>query len=273
MSEPLAVLDQAQTTAITLALQFGPKLVVALLILIVGYYVGRWIGHMSQRLFSRLDLDATTAQLLEKSLRVLVLGLFLILALQNLGVELLPLIAGLGVAGAGAALAMQGVLSNLAAGLTIIFTRPFRVGDYISIANEEGQVEGITLFSTTLGHPDLSRVIIPNRKIAGEILHNHGQMRQLDLHIGVAYGTDIDRAIAGIGAVLNANPKVLREPAPLIQVVDLADSAVGIAVKPWVRVPDHDAAVGEVNQAILAHCRAHGIDIPFPRRDVRMLTE
>jgi small conductance mechanosensitive channel len=236
MTGSLAVLDQAQSTAITLAIQFGPRLLVAILILVLGYYVARWLGRLSQRLFGRLDLDPTTAQLLEKSVRVVFFGLFLIMALQNLGVELLPLIAGLGVAGAGAALAMQGVLSNLAAGLTIIFTRPFRVGDYISIAGEEGQVESITLFNTTLGHADLSQVVIPNRKIAGEILHNHGGIRQLDVHVGVAYATDMKRALASVEDILRDNPKLLVEPAPLIQVATLTDSSVTLAVKPWVKV-------------------------------------
>jgi small conductance mechanosensitive channel len=272
MNEPLAVLTQAQTTAITLAIQFGPKLLVAILILGVGHYVARWLGRMSQRLFTSLDLDPTTIQLLERTVRYLVLGLFLVMALQNLGIELLPLLAGLGIAGAGAALAMQGVLSNLAAGLTIIFTRPFRVGDYISIADEEGQVETITLFSTTLGHPDLSRVIIPNRKIAGEILHNYGGIRQLNVQVGVAYGTDMAFAIARIEALLAANPKVLTDPAPLIQVITLADSSVSIAVRPWVKVPDYPIAIGEVNQAILEDYRARGIVIPYPQREVRLLS-
>jgi small conductance mechanosensitive channel len=101
------------------------------------------------------------------------------MALQNLGIELLPLIAGLGVAGAGIALAMQGVLSNVAAGLTIIFTRPFRVGEYIAIVSVEGEVLDISLFSTVLDAPDLSQVVIPNRKIVGEILHNYGKIRQV----------------------------------------------------------------------------------------------
>lgn len=271
MTEPFAVLDQAQSTAITLAIQFGPKLLVAALILVLGFYVARWLGRMSQRLLARLDLDPTTMQLLEKTIRIVVLGLFLIMALQNLGVELLPLIAGLGIAGAGAALAMQGVLSNLAAGLTIIFTRPFRVGDYISIAGEEGQVETITLFNTTLSHADLSHVVIPNRKIAGEILHNHGGIRQLDLHVGVAYGTDMKRAIASVESVLRDNPKVLDEPAPLVQVATLADFSITIAVRPWVKVPDYPSAIGEVNRAILENYRAQGIVIPYPQREIRLL--
>lgn len=131
MNEQFVVLDQAKSTLIDLAIRFGPKLVVALMILVVGFFVGRWLGRVTEGMLKKLAIDAPVRQLLVRLLRLLVLGLFLIMALQNLGVELLPLIAGLGVAGAGVALAMQGVLGNLVAGLTIIFTRPFRIGEYI----------------------------------------------------------------------------------------------------------------------------------------------
>jgi len=197
--------------------------------------------------------------------------LFAIVALDNLGVDLLPLIAGLGVAGAGIALAMQGVLANLAAGLTIMFTRPFRVGDYISIAKEEGEVLDIELFSTTLGHADLSRVVIPNRKVAGEILHNYGRIRQLDVSIGISYQTDLGAALATVRDVLQANPRALKEPAPVVSVARLADSAVRVGVQPWVSAPDYGSATSEINRAVLEAFRDRGIVIPMPQREVRML--
>ncbi|MGA7949727.1 MAG: mechanosensitive ion channel family protein [Thiobacillaceae bacterium] len=271
MSEQFSALTQAKSTLIDLAIKFGPKLVVALLILVAGFYVGRWVGGLLDRMLITLNLDVTVRQLLVRITRLLVLVLFLIMALQNLGVELLPLIAGLGVAGAGLALAMQGVLSNLAAGFTIIFTRPFKVGEYISIANEEGMVEIITLFSTTLSHLDLSRIVIPNRKIAGEILHNYGELRQLGLSVSVAYDTDLNKALASIQETLSANVRVLQDPAPLIQISALADSSVNIGVRPWVKVDDYAAAIGELNKAIVETLRARGISIPFPQREVRLL--
>ncbi|HYP69115.1 MAG TPA: mechanosensitive ion channel family protein [Thiobacillaceae bacterium] len=271
MNEQFSALQQAKGTLIDLGIKFGPKLVVALLILVAGFYVGRWVGGVVDRLLIRLNLDITVRQILVRILRVLVLGLFLVMALQNLGVELLPLIAGLGVAGAGIALAMQGVLSNLAAGFTIIFTRPFKVGEYISIVNEEGTVEEITLFTTTLSHLDLSRVVIPNRKIAGEILHNYGELRQLNLSVGVAYDTDLNQALATIQDILKSNPRVLQDPAPLIQVSSLAESAVNIGVRPWVNVLDYAAAIGELNQSVVETLRARGVTIPFPQREVRLL--
>jgi small conductance mechanosensitive channel len=271
MNDQLVVLDQAKSTLLDLAIRFGPKLVVALLILVVGYFVGRWLGKLSERMLGKLGIDAPVRQLLVRIVRILVLGLFLIMALQNLGVELLPLIAGLGVAGAGIALAMQGVLGNVAAGLTIIFTRPFRIGEYIAIVGEEGTVEDISLFNTVLSHTDRSRVVIPNRKIVGEILHNHGGLRQLDIVVSVAYDTDLKQALASIRDVLAANPRILAEPEPVILVLALADSSVEIGVKPWVKVVDFIDASGEVNQAILETFRARGIVIPFPRREVRLI--
>jgi small conductance mechanosensitive channel len=202
---------------------------------------------------------------------VLIIGLFAIMALQNLGVELLPLIAGLGVAGAGIALAMQGVLGNMVAGLTIIFTPPFHIGDYISIAKEEGEVLDISLFSTTLGHADRSKIVIPNRKIVGEILHNYGRIRQLNVGVGVSYGTDVNLALGAIDEILRTNPRVLQDPAPGIGVARLADSSVNISVNPWVNLADYVAAVSEINKSILETFRARNIVIPFPQREVRML--
>ena len=271
MNDQLQALDQVRSTAIDLGMKFGPKLVVAILILVAGYVAGRWAAGVAGRMLARFHLDAPVRNLIERAVRVLVFVLFAIMALQNLGVELVPLIAGLGVAGAGIALAMQGVLGNVAAGLTIIFTRPFRVGDYLSISKEEGEVLDISLFSTVLGHPDRSRVVIPNRKIVGEILHNYGTLRQLAVEVGVAYDTDIGAALRSVDEVLLANPRVLKDPAHLVSVLRLADSRVLIGVNPWVKVPDFGPATSEVNRAILEAFRARSIVIPMPQREIRML--
>lgn len=271
MGDQLQSLDQVKASVIDMVIKFGPKLVVALIILSAGYMVGRWSGSMLERLLLRFKLEAPVRSLLVRVAQLLVFGLFAIMALQNLGVELLPLIAGLGVAGAGVALAMQGILGNVAAGLTIIFTQPFHVGDYLSIADEEGEVLDISLFSTTLGHTDRSKVLIPNRKIVGEILHNYGKVRQLDLHVAVSYGTDVNIALRVIDEILRANSRVLQDPAPVFGVERLADFSVAISIKPWVSVSDYVAAGNELNKAILETFRAQHIDIPFPQQEVRML--
>ncbi len=271
MDEHLKAVDQVTATAIDLAVRFGPKLLAAILILVAGYVAGRWAGRATLGILGRLNLEPPVRNLVERIVRYFVVFLFAIIALQNLGVQLLPLIAGLGVAGAGVALAMQGVLSNIAAGLTIIFTRPFRVGDYVSIQNEEGEVLDITLSSTVLGHPDLSRVVIPNRKVVGEILHNYGKLRQLAVEVSVSYDADIGKALGAIDEVLRASRLALQDPKPVISVAQLAAGRVAIGVRPWVNVPDYGTATSEVNQAILEAFRSRNIALPVPQREVRML--
>ena len=271
MNDQLETVDQVRRTVIDLAIKFGPKVLVAIIILAAGVFVGRWIGSATDRMLVRMHLEPPVRLLLVRVVKVLVLGLFAIMALQNLGVELLPLIAGLGVAGAGIALAMQGVLGNVVAGLTIIFTRPFRVGEYIAIVGVDGQVENISLFSTTLSHTDRSLVVVPNRKIVGEILHNYGTIRQVQVTVGVAYDTELSHALAVIDEVMQRNPRLLKDPAPVIQVAMLADSSINIAVKPWTSVTDYVVVTGEVNRAIVESFRGRNIVIPFPQQEVRIL--
>ena len=269
MDATLETFEQVRTTVVDLAVKFGPKVLAALLILpwlfcrpLGVTWLGRALGHsIWSRRFARYRADRWCRDL----------GAVPDHGPANLGVELLPLIAGLGVAGAGIALAMQGVLGNLLAGLTIILTKPFGVGEYIEIVSEEGAVENVSLFQTVLAHPDRSRVVIPNRKIVGEILHNFGKIRQLTVVVGVAYDTDLNRAMALVQQTLRANARILRDIEPMIVVSSLADSSVNIAVKPWVAIKDFAVAASEINQAILEAFRDAGIVIPFPQREVRMV--
>ncbi len=267
----LATLSQAQRTLLDLAIRFGPKLVAAILIMVAGLFVAGWAARVSGRALHRLDLEPPVRVLLTRIARLLVVALFAIISLQNLGVELLPLIAGLGVAGAGLALATQGVLSNVVAGLTIIFTKPYRVGEYIAIVGVEGRVEAISLFNTQLTHPDRSAVIVPNRKIVGEILHNYGRVRQAVIAVGVGYEADLTAVLEVIGELVRANPRVLADPAPLIQVAALADSAVQIEVRAWVGIADLGVVEGEIYLALVAELQRRGIAIPYPQREVRLL--
>jgi small conductance mechanosensitive channel len=271
MNEQAATLSHATDTLVDLAIRFGPRLLTALLILAVGFGVSRWVSRWIAAALSRRDLEPPIRLLITRLVGAACLGLFVIMALQNLGVELLPLIAGLGVAGAGLALATQGVLSNIVAGLSIIFTKPFRVGEYVAIAGVEGVVEKITLFNTALAHDDRSLVIVPNRKIVGEILHNYGRIRQLDVSVTVDQGADIGTPLRLIHAVLDANPRVLKDPQAVVQPTQAGESSVSIAVKPWVLVQDHGAASGEVYAAVLETFREHDIAIPVARREVRLI--
>jgi small conductance mechanosensitive channel len=251
----------------------GPALVGAILILVAGFFVARWLGRLVVRWLSRkeLQLEPPVRMLIVRLLRLLIMVFALVIAAGTAGVDVTALVASIGVAGVGVGLAMQGVLGNLVAGLTIIFTKPFRVGEYIEILGVHGLVTNIELFSTCLLHADRSRVIIPNRKIVGEVLHNYGTIRQLDLSVGVGYSTDVKEALAVVREVLGQNVRVLKDPAPAIGVAALADSSVNLAIKPWVGVADFGPAAVEINQAILEQFRARQIEIPFPQREVRLL--
>jgi small conductance mechanosensitive channel len=271
MNGQSTTLSHAADTLVDLAIRFGPRLLTALVILGVGLAVSRWVSGWMAGVLHRRDLEPPIRFLVTRLVWVASLALFVIMALQNLGVELLPLIAGLGVAGAGIALATQGVLSNMVAGLTIIFSKPFHVGEYIAIAGVEGEVESVSLFSTTLLHPDRSRVIVPNRKIVGEILHNYGRIRQLDVSVAVAQGSDLAAPLQLIREVLAANPRILKDPQALVQPSAVGDSGVSIAVRPWVLVQDQGAASGEVYAAVLEAFRERGIAAPVAQREVRLI--
>ncbi|HPK53208.1 MAG TPA: mechanosensitive ion channel family protein [Smithellaceae bacterium] len=250
---------------------YGTKILSAIIILIVGYFIGRWIAKAFDKKLQERNLEPPIRLLLVRVLHIVVILLALLLAVQNIGIEIMPIIAGLGVAGIGIGFATQGVLSNVVAGLTIIFSKPYRVGEYIELLGVYGEVVSIELFSTTLIHADHSRVIIPNRKIVGEILHNYGNMRQCNLTINIAYSADIKRAIDVIGEVLRNNPKVLPEPAPLVGVMTLTGSAIQLAVKPWVTVKEFGLVESGIYQEIISRFRAQQIGISLPQQEIRIL--
>jgi small conductance mechanosensitive channel len=271
MNAGFSSVDHVKATLIDLAIRFGPKLLAAIAIMACGVILAGWIGKALLKGLHRFELEPPMRMLFTRIARILIVLAFAILALQNLGVELLPLIAGLGVAGAGIALAMQGVLSNVVAGLTIIFTKPYRVGEYIAVAGVEGEVSLISLFSTTLLHPDRSRVVVPNRKVVGEILQNFGRIRQAHVTLAVAYEADLGLALEAIRGVVGANARVLAEPAALVQATTLSESAVQVSIRPWVAVADYGAIAGELNLAVIEELRRRNIRIPYPQREIRML--
>jgi small conductance mechanosensitive channel len=260
----------AKDVTTDLMIRYGFQILGALVILGVGLLIARWVGNLLGQWLERRAMEPPVRSLMVKATRVVVLIFTLVVALDKFGFQVAPLVAGIGVAGLGIGIALQGVLSNVVAGLSIILTKPFRVGEWISIVGVYGQVSSIELFSTTLLHPDQSRVVIPNRKIVGEILHNHGTIRQLDLKLGVGYGTDLAKALAVAQEAVLANPRVLKTPAPVVGVASLGDSAITIGLGPWVAVPDHGPAQGELYQAVVERFRAAGIEMPFPQREVRL---
>ena len=253
------------------SVRYGFQVLGAVLVFAVGAIVARWVGKLTGQWLQRQDMEPPVRMLLVKIVQGLVLLLTVMAALGQLGVQIAPLLAGIGVAGLGVGLALQGVLSNVIAGLSIIFTKPFRVGEHISLLGVEGDVLSIEIFSTTLLHPDRSRVVIPNRKIVGEVLHNYGNIRQHDITVGVSYQTNLPEAIALVQQVLGKNPRVLKDPAPLVSVGAFGDSTIEILIRPWSSLAEFGDAAPEIKLAVLEAFRSRRIEIPYPQREVRVI--
>lgn len=252
-------------------MQRGPAVAGAVLVLVAGWIAASAVSRLLNRQLQKRQLEPPIRMLISRVVFLLVLVMSLIVALDTAGFKMTTLIAGISVAGVGIGFAMQGVLGNLVAGLVIIFTKPYRVGEFIDIIGEYGQVDSIELFTTILSHPDRSRIIIPNRKIVGEVLHNYGTIRQCDMTVGVAYDSNLPETLTIIRDVLRDNPRVLKEMAPGLGITALGDSSINIAVKPWVNVTDFGPTQAEVYQAIVEKFRARNIEIPFPHREIRLL--
>ncbi len=262
---------QIQDKIITYLIENGPKLMGAFVIVVIGVLVARSLGKLLLKWLAKKEMEPPVRMLITRISKLLVLGFAVVIALGTMGFNIMALVTGIGVAGVGVSLATQGVLSNLVAGLTIIFTKPFRVGEYIDLIGVHGRVTSIELFNTTLTHYDHSHVVIPNRRIVGEVLHNYGNVRQLDISVGVAYDTDLPRAMDIIRNVVKANPRILKEFSPVVGIDTLADSSINICVKPWVSVGDYIVAEGEIHLALVEAFRTHNIEMPFPQREIRIL--
>ena len=254
-----------------LLLRYGFQVLAALAILAIGFLVARWLSGLADQRFQKQQMEPPMRILLVRVIKILVLVMAFVLALDKFGFSIAPLVAGIGVAGLGVGFALQGVLSNLLAGLTIIFTKPFRVGEYIEINHVRGDVVAIELSTTTLVQADLSHVIVPNRKIVGEILHNFGTMRQLTLTIRVPHTVDLNAALLAANQVVTQSSRVIKDPAPSVGIASVDAAGIKIAAWAWVRVVDVVPAEPELYQSLVEAFRARGIGVPASAHEVRFL--
>jgi small conductance mechanosensitive channel len=253
------------------AVQYGLQAAVALGIFIGGMMASRGAANFPQQALEKQTLEPPVRMLLVRIVKIIVILFTAMIALQTLGVPIAPLLAGVGVAGVGIGLALQGVLSNVMAGLSIIFSKPYKVGEHISLLGVHGDVLVIDIFTTTLMHADHSRVLIPNRKIVGEILHNFGVIRQLHLTVPLSHRVNIDDAVAHVKDILQQHPLVLKDPAPSVGVSSLGEASIALAVEPWAAVTNYNVVQGGLNKLILERFRTQGIELPTSRHDVHLV--
>ncbi|HZX24046.1 MAG TPA: mechanosensitive ion channel domain-containing protein [Woeseiaceae bacterium] len=268
-------LQQLGAKAQALATEFGIDIIAALAIFIIGRWVANLITKGLRRLMERANVDATLIKFLSNIVRVLLLIFVILAAIGQLGIQTTSLIAVLGAAGLAVGLALQGSLSNFAAGVLVIIFRPYKVGDYIEGAGVAGTVDEVQIFNTVLKTPDNVRIIVPNSQITGGIITNYSahETRRVDFTFGIGYADDIDKAKKIIEDVLTSDERVFEDPAPQIVVAELADSSVNIVARPWSKAADYWSLKFDVTETVKKRFDAEGISIPFPQRDVHVYYE
>jgi small conductance mechanosensitive channel len=268
-------LEQLTTKAQALATEFGVDLIAAIAIFVIGRWIANIVTKAIRRLMERADVEPTLVKFLSNIIRTLLLLFVILAAISQLGVQTTSLIAVLGAAGLAVGLALQGSLSNFAAGVLIIIFRPYKVGDYIEAAGTAGTVDEVQIFTTVLKTPDNKKIIVPNSQITGDTITNYSahDTRRVDFTFGIGYGDDIDKAKKIIEEVLTSDERVLKDPAPQIVVSELADSSVNIVARPWAAAADYWGLKFDVTETVKKRFDAAGISIPFPQRDVHIYHE
>lgn len=251
---------------------YGPSALATAVILVIGFLGARLLRSLLRRGMRKARIDDALIGFLSGLVYALLLAFVVIAALSKLGVNTTSFAAVVAAAGLAIGLALQGSLSNFAAGVMLIARRPFTLGNFIDAAGTSGSVEAITIFTTELKTPDNKKVIVPNAEILGGVITNYSaeSTRRIDLVVGIGYDDDIRRAKEVLEGVLAAEERVLAEPASLVAVSELGDSSVNLVVRPWVATADYWPVRFALTERIKLELDAAGISIPYPQRDVHL---
>jgi small-conductance mechanosensitive channel len=258
-----------------LALDFTGRLLTALVILAVGWWLARRIARLVERAIAVRGGDLVLATFLRRVIAIALIVITVVGALDRLGVPIASLLAALGAAGLALALAMRDSLSNLASGVLLVITRPFRAGDFVDISGQQGRVERIDLLQTVLATVDNRLITLPNSLVMNQPIINFSARdeRRLDLPVSIAYEDDPMRALEVIRQVLDAHPRVLKTREPQLIVQRFGASSVDLAIRPWVRTSEVLQAQSEILAAIKSALEAAAITIPYPQQVVRFAAD
>ena len=251
---------------------YGLKVIAAVVVFIVGRWVAKGLRKFVENVMNKRQVDPTIVSFVANMTYIALLVFVVLAALGQLGIQTTSFIAVIGAAGLAIGLALQGSLANFAAGFLMIIFRPFKIGDYIEGAGVAGTVEVIQIFTTQIQTPDNKTVIIPNAGLTAGNITNYSAKgtRRVDLIMGIGYGDDIDKARTIMEDILAKDERILKDPAPKIAVVELADSSVNFVVRPWVKSENYWDVYFDTTENIKKSFDAQGISIPFPQRDVHM---
>ncbi len=273
MFEEIEQLQSISDAIINYLIENGLQILVTILILIVGYLLAKKLGKAVEGLMIAKKVDITLSRFVGNSAHLVVLALVIMMVLGRLGISITPLIALIGALSLGAGLALQGMLANYAAGFTIIITRPFVVGDTLSVQGQTGVVESVHLAYTILVDEDEVRIQIPNRLIVGEIMHNSKEEKLVELAVGVAYKSDPHRVIEIVRNCLDPIEGINRSRGLLVGIEAFGDSSIDIGVRFFAPTEKHYETLYTANLAIYDALKQQGIEIPFPQREVTLLNQ
>lgn len=254
---------------------WGINIAIALAIFIVGRYIARVIVKSVAKVMERSNVEVSLREFLSNILNAALLVVIVIAALEQLGVDTTSVVAIFAAAGLAVGLALKDSLSNFAAGVMLIMFKPFKVGDVINAAGSIGKVISIKIFSTVLRTGDNQEITIPNSQIYGGTITNITacETRRIDLVIGIGYDDDIKKAKTLLENIINNDPAILKDPAPTIMVLDLGESSIDLAVRPWVNASDYWTVRSDLLQSIKETFDAEGISIPYPQRDLHIIEQ
>jgi small conductance mechanosensitive channel len=255
--------------------QYSVKLLAAILIFIVGRWISKRLSKLLGRLLEKNNVDVTLIRFAENLIYYALIVVVIIAAIGQLGINTTSFLTIVGAAGLAIGLALKDSLSNFAAGVMLILFRPFRVGDYVGAGGVNGTVKGITMFNTVLHTPDNQVIIVPNGMITSNVITNvtANDTRRVDLVIGISYDDEITKAKEILTGIINADKRVLPNPAPQIAVSELADSSVNLVVRPWVKSEDYWSVYFDLTEKIKTTFDKEGISIPYPQQDVHIIAE
>ncbi|ANP75566.1 small-conductance mechanosensitive channel MscS [Vibrio sp. 10N.261.52.C11] len=268
----LSQAEQWLTNNSDLFIQYGVNIISALIILFIGNLIVKAVANSVSKVLQKKKMDRAVVEFVHGLVRYLLFVIVLIAALGRLGVQTASVVAVIGAAGLAVGLALQGSLSNFAAGVLIVAFRPFKSGDYVEIGGVAGSVDSIQIFQTVLTTPDNKMVVVPNGSVIGSPITNYSRhaTRRIDLMIGVSYNADLQKAKALLTKICESDERVLKEPGVQVGVHTLADSSVNFVVRPWVSTADYWNVYFDLMQAIKEGLDNEGIEIPFPQMDVHM---
>ena len=251
---------------------YGIKIIAAVIIFVVGRWIAKLLRNILEKMMRKGKVDETLISFISHLTYILLLVIIVIAALNQLGIQTTSFIAIIGAAGLAVGLALQGSLANFAAGVLMIIFRPFKVGDYVEAGGTAGTINEINIFTTVLTSPDNRVIIVPNSKITGDNIVNYSakDKRRLDLVFGVDYGDNMQKVKDVLNDVLAGESRVLKDPAPMVGVLELADSSVNFAVRPWVHTSDYWPLFFDLKETIKKRFDEEGISIPFPQQDVHL---